>query len=246
MSAARQTGIIFLDRNHLEFYEATLSSVLRLPFPDTVVKDLEVINEENFSALITSFIQANKIAPADITMVLSPNMFFDKDFPVGQPDADIQKFIDNVPFEEIASARLPLAKGLKVVTTNKRFYKIVSQAFEKLGSKCLFILPASVFGVVIQSLDSKTISLISQKHESVKQFNLFSEAPVPSTIDDPDADAPVKEETSKKSNKRTILLVAVFVVLLIVLVVVYISSTHNAKPIRRVVPQTTPSSTTSK
>lgn len=221
--AARITGIVYLHRDKIEFYSSVSSSVLQLPFPQTAVKDIEIINDEQFQTTITSFIQTNKITGVEIIMVLAPNVFFEKDFVHTEKDLDVQVqiFLDAVPFENIAWKKIPLQNGFKVVATSKTLFETIKRLFERAGNKIIQVSPLIVFGVLSQTLDAQLIKVVSMKAESAKQYDLYEE-PLPQAT-------PYQRE-KPKNNLRLFILIGIFCFLLVISIVLYVFSMKNNTP----------------
>ncbi len=221
---ATQLGILLIDRNKLYFYEKGISSVFPLELPNSIVRDIEIIDQESLTAQIKSFVQTSKITPAKITIVLSQNMFFEKDFPSNTPDSDLQNYIEYIPFENISYKKLQLANGIKIIATNKNYYEGIILAFSKQGIMTTSVLPPNVFGKVIQTLDSESIKLITARADLLKQYNLLTMAEH-TTIDN---ETETERETAShnKQNRRQFILIGVFIVLLLVLIgVLFITKT---------------------
>ena len=75
------TGIISLGKNGLALYDQKSKGIFQVNFQPEAVKDLEIINPDKLNLQIKSFIDSNKIAPSPLIMIVSHNMFFEKDFP---------------------------------------------------------------------------------------------------------------------------------------------------------------------
>lgn len=170
------TGLIYLQKDKFDIYSLTTARLYEFRFVPEIVRDLEVMNFDLLENLIKLFIANNKIAPENISIILSDNACFIKDFmshitppnaaaaqPTGTsasvsapvipvlPNQDelieqSKEFIEHVPFDKVVSKVIPISNGIKVVAVNLDFYEAFKTAFEKLGFKVNAVIPGIVFG----------------------------------------------------------------------------------------------------
>src|SRR3989338_170434 len=127
----KQAAILYIEPNRIFFYEST-SGLLQLDLNPEIISDLEVINKENFYNLFKTFIESNGILPATTVVLISPSVSFEKDFvPNEKLEADIQSFLESVPFENIVSRAIKMDK--KTNEVNRK--KIVKENKEKKKKK---------------------------------------------------------------------------------------------------------------
>lgn len=237
-------GIIYLQKDKFDFYIPISGKVIEFRFVPEIVQDLEVINAELLENLIKLFVESNKIAISELIIVIADNACFVQDFLQTTPAGELQnfdeqtkKFVESVPFDDVASATFPLKNGIKVLATNRTLFESIVTSFEKLGFKTQVVLPGVVFGGdmgVKTTLDVIAANIIFQNLDTVRQHNLL-EKKIEESHEDKDAgeikapeqvgqDIEVNDKPSgKKSNKRIFLLVGVFVVLIGVLVIMVLS-----------------------
>src|SRR3989344_8995741 len=98
-----QKIILFLKRDSLELYSTGFDGPKnRLVFPPDIVKYEEILDEAKFESLITSFLQKEIAANQKITILLSPDILFQKI--ISQKDKNLEetefnKFKDEIPFD---------------------------------------------------------------------------------------------------------------------------------------------------
>lgn len=230
------TGIIYLNKNGLTLYDDKTKRIFQLNFKPEIVKDLEIVNLDQLNLHIKSLIDSNKIAPNPAVMIVSRNMFFEKDFPPltkEQQAIETQKFLDNVPFETIRSNILQSAKIYKVVATNGHFIDGVKKAFEALGFTITIAIPSMAFGILDEGLNQGTIKLIFSKYASLKQHNLLNAgAEINSHLSQKELEGDVGEKNNGKNNKKNLIAIGVFVLLIIILsiIVFFVLSSQNSSP----------------
>lgn len=242
---AENTGIILLHKEKFDYYSILYGKVLEFKFIPEIIRDFDLVNSELLENLIKLFIESNKIPKSELLIIVSDNASFVKDIttsaPTGQ-QANLQeetsKFIDSVPFDEVASVTFPMTQGSKIWATNKALCDVLSGAFEKNSFTVAAVMPALSFGSDIGSkalLDPVSAGIIFQKSDLVKQQqNLLSQktmAPViaekkeTESSNDSLSNLEIAEEpVKKKSNKRLFAMIGIFAFLIIILIFVYIGS----------------------
>src|SRR3990172_9398834 len=116
-------GVLLLRRDGFDFYEDKSGRILSFPFSNSVVNSLEIINPEEFKNQVKAFIEINKFLPADLMIILSADVLFEKDIQTQDPniqDLEVQKFLDVIPFETISTKTLPMdGQGVRIIAVNK-------------------------------------------------------------------------------------------------------------------------------
>lgn len=215
----KQPALIFLDKNGFYFFEVGLPNVITLAFSEGSVKDMDVISGSTLEEQIKSFIEQYHIAPASITMVISPNITFEKDFPeapVEELSEQIKKFVDTVPFERVLSKKYTIDKGVKVIGCNEDLYLELKQSFEKNGFSIDNIIPYQVLGVdqpLIQNLTTDNASQFLKRVGNLRQITMLDIEKVKGQIDRSNI-VEGKEEKPKKNNTRIYVMAGFFVVLI--------------------------------
>ncbi len=219
------TGILYLAKNGLALYDEKTKRIFQLNFQPQVVKDLEIINRDQLNLNIKSFVDSNKITPSALIMIVSHNMFFEKDFPPLSKEQQVietQKLLDNIPFEIIASTAFGTEKTYKIVAANGYFIESMRKAFETLGFAINISIPAIAFGNIGEELNQVTIKIIFSKYPALKQYNLLKDtsALIPLSPQK-ESEGGVKDEKSKeKNNKKNLIAIGVFVLLIVILSII--------------------------
>jgi hypothetical protein len=84
MFTKRTIGFIYLARSGFTYY-TDLGTPITFTYPSEYVQELEIKNEDAFVKNVTDFITANKIVPASVLILLSPEMIYEKEFIDEQP-----------------------------------------------------------------------------------------------------------------------------------------------------------------
>lgn len=231
-------AIFYLEENRAVFYGSNIPQILSLDLPVEVVNDLEVIDKEKLSSLLQSFIQSNKIEPANLIILLSTAVTFEKDFQdfsSEELDEETQKFIELVPFQEIESKKIKIDKKWKVVVINKDFCNAFKSGLEKQGFTVTAFIPASVLQETMPELASNLdLNIILNKIELVKQYSILSKQETTRVL---------KTEIQKKQqNKKMLVLYAIFGFLLLILIILILTNVMSKpSPKSRTIKNTGPS-----
>lgn len=217
----RQPGFLYLDKNGFYFFESGLSVVVSLSFLTTSVRDMEVVNGASLLNQIKGFIEQYKLAPANISLILSPNITFEKDIVGLSPDAtkeEVDKFIDTVPFESVISKEYPIDKGVKVIGANADMYRELKICFEKFSFLIDSAIPYQMVGqdqVYLRNLTTDNANQILKRVDHLKQYTLLKpEQSKPQIIQNTEEK---KEPTQKKPNTRLYAMIGIFAILFIIL-----------------------------
>lgn len=90
----------------------------------------------------------------------------------------IQLFLEIVPFEEIASKTYKIDKGAKVITTNKKLYETIIQAFAKLNFLIDSVIPITILPKNIydnSGMSQEVAKKLFRKFESLRAYSMLEE-----------------------------------------------------------------------
>ena len=229
-------GIIYLDKNGFTLYDSKTKGISQFNFKPEVAKDLEIISIDQLNLQIKSYVEANKITPGGLVMVISHNMLFEKDFaPLSKEQQEIEtkKFLDNIPFENVSSKTFQLEKGHRVVAANSHFFESVKNAFEVLGFIVVTAIPSVAFGNFGESLNLEASKLILSKFVSLKQYNFLQDGQATNTsLSQQDTGEEKDVKTNNvKNNKKNLIAIGIFVFLIVILsiiVFIFLSSQKSS------------------
>ena len=118
-------------------YVPGLPDIISFIFPETLVKDIDVINREELLAQIVLLFQSNNINSCNFNILIWDDILFRKDFenlPVDKKTEGVKEFINSVPFEYVITKEI-LNKGItSVYVTNKELIEAVMAGCEKSGN----------------------------------------------------------------------------------------------------------------
>lgn len=222
-------SLIYIDRNNLYFYGGNVHAPLVLPFKPTTIRDIEIINSEQFEKELNDFIKNNKIEPTDTMIIIAHQSSFEKILDPKTPSDQIEilkkQFIDNVPFEEVLSKSFITPKGTKIIVVNKDLIYLIRDIFTRNHFNVEVIASiAALFPDSDITLNATSAQQILQKASAFKQYMfLLKDEDIPSTD--------MFEETYVKTKKNNTLLYSIpaFVILIGILVWLIISQRTAAK-----------------
>lgn len=215
---------MYLDSKGFYFYEPSIGNLVSLTFSETSVKDMDVLNGAELATQIKTFVGQYQITPASISIVLSPNLTFEKEI-VGlapeEQEEEVKKFTDTIPFESTLTRLYPISKGVRVVGCNEDLYAELKMGFVKLGFTIESLIPYQFLGgdqALLQNLLVDNIATLLRKVDRYKQYTLL---PQDKTKIQPSSSATPTQGGSAKpsaSNKiRLYAMVGVFVLLFAIL-----------------------------
>lgn len=221
MTKTKSKGILFIDRARLDLYLEGTPNIVSLEFLPNSVKDLEIINREEFSKQLSLFIKEHQLIPAFLTVIFSDALSFENKFSTkSHPDVrkDIEDFLSEVPFDQVNSKLYNLPSGeIKAIAVNQDFFAAIKETFEKHEFKVDGAIPLSILGIALtdkNQLDVVTAQTILAKIEDFKQFSLAIEK-----TEIKSQSAASQEEKIKRPRPFLIMLLTVFFVLAAILVV---------------------------
>ncbi|MFI5265401.1 MAG: hypothetical protein ACHQT7_01510 [Candidatus Levyibacteriota bacterium] len=174
-STKPQSGLLILNRDNFYMYTPGISGFLTLTFPETMIKDLEIVNQEELENQIRQFVESSGIAPAEITIILSSDILFEKEIAGGpEENEDRQKFLDSLPFESVYKIVIPKDQKPHIITVNRELLDGIIQALTKLDFTVVRAVPYEFLRKnSIQTVDVGNAPDIIKRSESMKLYNML-------------------------------------------------------------------------
>lgn len=244
--------ILFLDRSGFSIFQDTLPNIAKFNFTPDIVANLDVVNKDQFASLIATFIQINKIVPSGLALILSDNIIYEKDLvnipqkpttsptplgletPLGadkEHKEEVQKFLENVPFEDVLAKVVKTDKSNRIVAVNRDLVMTIADVFRSKGATIEAIIPGFVYGPNVNfaaGLTQNNIQVVLGESEILRLGNLLTDQ---QTIIAPQSlEIEQKEKEKKPQSLRQFILVGVFITLLVILGVVYLNMGASPTP----------------
>jgi len=242
MQKIKNKAIVFIHKDKLEYFDETQSKIFQFVFQPNLIQDLEVVDKDQINIQLKSFIGTNKLTVANLLFVIAEAITFEKTFqivPNANKDLEIQKFLENIPFEHVSYKIIDGQKDYKVLAINKELYDVFKFTFESLGFKVLSIIPQSALGDSYrnsQNLNSDMVKYILIHFDPLQKQGFFQEEikPIPQTSEEEELTTSNQQPRPVNQNPvnkyRFPILLSVFFVLIGVLsYFVYIQYTQKSK-----------------
>lgn len=209
----------FVTRNRLQLYgSGNLSRVVTLDVPETIEKDLEIVDYPGFGSTVDSWCTNLKLGASDAVIVLSEDVCFIKETR-GSDDEDqatreANAFAQSVPFEHAVVKRFTTSSAHVMIAVNERYVTVLTDRLRTHDITVFCVLPAFVLEDhrTKRFLDPDMAKYISSHLNTLKPMSIVPPEHLRET--------PSKEvEVFAKKNQRFVVFLGVFVVLIIVLAI---------------------------
>ncbi len=247
LGGGKQKGVIFLKRNSFLIYAEGRQAILSLDLPETIVKNLELLNKDQLEIYLKDFFEKNRLGPLSLIIVPTDEVLFEKNLAnakVTELQAEVGKFLANVPVDEPLSKVYKQDGGYKITVLNSDFASYLKASFVDLGCTIEAFIP---YFAAVKDLNSTNLSTIEIARNIIKrldtlkpdQFVFMDEEQIPT-------EKPVIQTvpSAKKSETKTLpYLLATFGFLLLILGVLIVRQfmpQTSPKPPGRTTPATSP------
>lgn len=192
--------------------------MVTLDIPETIEKDLEIVDYPGFGSIVDSWCTNLKLGANDAVIVLSEDVCFiketgeniDKDQATREADA----FAQSIPFEHAVVKRFTDSGAHVMIAINERYVNVFIDRLRTHDITVLCVLPAFVLEDhrTKRVLDADMAKYISSHLNTLKTMSIMpSERP---------RETPSKEvEVFAQKNQRFVIFLGIFVVLIIILAI---------------------------
>lgn len=177
----KNKAIVFIQKDRLEYFDEIQSRIFQFVFQPSIVQDLEIVDIDQLNTQLKSFIETNKLTVSNILFVVAEAIIFEKTFqvvPNVNKDLEIQKFLENIPFEHVSYKVIDSQKDYKVLAINKELSDVFKLTFESLGFKVLSIIPQSALAEAYrnsQNLNSDIVKYILSHFDPLQKQGFIQE-----------------------------------------------------------------------
>jgi len=217
MQKEGKNEVLMLTRNRIYLYDGT--TILTLDIPTTIVGDLDIKDRDGLINLITTFIQNNKLLPAQIYFVLAESICFFKDIQI-ESSSDLVKteemvteFTESIPFSSVLAKTYKSVNMWRVVGSNQDLIDTIFEAFADRGFGLSALVPAIIF-VDLASVTELTIDkaqiILSKKELAVENSMVGEQKVLDQQL--------TTTQTAVPKNKLLPYLIVAFSVLVIILI----------------------------
>ncbi len=218
-------AVVYIDRNSLYYYGGNIGKPISLAIPDTILQDIEVIDDVAFKKLLLQFLKKYAIKPALIMVCFSSQSYFKKELEPQKeaPDMPIllSDFAEIVPFDHVLTKIFTYQKKSAVIALNRDVAYLIRDSLEPFGFKVEGIIPTYILlGESSQPFSLQLAQLII-KHFSSLQAIGFPVHEIESTVTEPNDNEFSGADTPEKKNNNVYVMIGVFAVLILILIYMF-------------------------
>jgi len=182
MNIIQPKAILYVERAGLQYFAEGGIKTFSMPYHSNIVADLEVLNKDEFIKQIKEFITENKFISADVLIILSESVLFEKKLGIVSKevlDKEKQTFLDNMPFDNVTMRHYVWEKTIRLVGVNKDFYQDIKQSFIEKGFPVRGIIPYLILEPFTKKseFDLVLAKLILKKFGYLKQLKFLIQQP---------------------------------------------------------------------
>jgi hypothetical protein len=218
--------ILFINRNTFQLFGGSLTGIVTIQVPETILKDGDMLSADGAYTLIKQVVKQYQLSSSQLLIILSDLSYFEKTFPLSQSatlEDDILNFFNVVPHESIITKVYDFDKGKRAVVMNKLFYETLKQGFALQGISIKAVVPSCV----IPSAKGNYTLTLPLANEMMRTAEYLSKQ---SLLDAQDVSQQVirpEEITANPKKKSQLpLLLGIFGVLITILIVVVLMQPH--------------------
>lgn len=202
-------GVFLIDRQRIQI--GFDGKIFSLDFPETIIKDLEVIDKKLLISQIKDFVLKNKISLDGTFVMLTSDVCF-----LGDPND--KNYVSSLPFEDPVGIII----GNQYVATNRSFYGSFVDAVVACGGTVRVVAPIFAAKEMVgkDDLDVAIVKFVISNGAFYLK-NSFTQTSMPQISNE------VKEVPKTKTNRRQYILIGIFIVLLVILVIIIATGTRR-------------------
>ena len=218
-------AVVYIDRNSLYYYGGNIGKPISLAIPDTILQDIEVIDDVAFKKLLFQFLKKYAIKPALIMVCFSSQSYFKKELEPQKEAPDIptllSDFAEIVPFDHVLTKIFTYQKKSAVIALNRDVAYLIRDSVELFGFKVEGIIPTYILlGESAQPFSLQLAQLII-KHFSSLQAIGFPVHEIESTITELNDNEFSGADTPEKKANHLYVMIGVFAVLILILIYMF-------------------------
>lgn len=178
MKKTSQPHVVNVTRDKLVMCTPASPDPLVFTFTPGMIGDMEVTGRVELESGLKTFLSDHKLKPTSLVIILASSIYFEKDYPGPNipSSADMEDFIDTIPFAVTSSKLFRSGSGFKQIVINRELYESLKKAFEDLGFKVSAVVPAFVLGPTDehQEVTAETCRIIYKKMDQITANSFLS------------------------------------------------------------------------
>jgi hypothetical protein len=211
--------VLYLDRTQAIWGGDDLKNLITIPLATGTIVDLEIPSQKVFENQLITWIDQFSIKPRETVIILAPELMFTQDFGV-KADAEIQAFLDKIPFDDPTVKRVTTPTAEKVSVISSDLIQPLLQLFKNHQFTILAVFPASVLKQTNPPvpITNEMLSAIMTQLPLLEPQAIYTPAKTQESM------TSIRNSEGKIFSPRLILMIALFTGLIVLLVVVLISN----------------------
>lgn len=209
----KQIGIFLVSRQGGLLFLAGKDNPITITFPKNTVSHLEIIDRNSLEQVITTSITKEEIKHTTVYIVLDKDITFHKELkniPFSLQSAEVERFIEMVPFHHILTKTYNFSNKTILVAANKDFCEGIVNAFVENQSLVGGIMPLVIFEEKLPQLQEHfDAKLAFKKIETLKQYFL--------SADFEQQEGLLTYTVPSLKNPQFIVLISIFILVLVIL-----------------------------
>lgn len=214
MFGKKKILVVWVSANQLTLLGGKLSAPESIVLPETVISNLEVLDQDALYALIKDWATKHPMSEVELFLIYGPDVYYEtvlKDEEVGKDEREsvIVRFLDLLPFEQVESRTYMDNEGTRIIAINEELDDTLKRGFALQGYETRGEVAAATLGqVASQGLNSQVLGYIEKNLDTLLRNRLVVPGLDPNEIRPP---------TKPKKKSSLPLLLGVFGVLLLAL-----------------------------
>lgn len=235
----RHPGVLLIGRSQLSIFVEGATSIVTYPYPQEVIRDLDVVNKDLLMQQIAELFQKHQLPPISFYAIFANPTIFARQILSTEPaqkKSEEERFMNTIPFEEVSARHVTMDGKTYVVAANKHFYESLSDALERNGSEITLILPEFLFTKevnLVQGLRIETALTLLHRMPAFRDFN-FIQKEMPSqptnTVGEQEQKKFNLQVKGGKSNQKFVIAGSATMVLGVFLAGYLLVQQNNTKP----------------
>ena len=228
----RAYTVIYLQRSKVSIYLPGKKAVAEIDFPPTVLSDVQVVDQEQFTKLISKTLAQYKNEPGPVLVILANDVCFTLSVTPEEKDGGagvLQQLRRATPFSNVFTRIIKLPKQIIALSLNRDFFEPLLTVLREQKYEVTTMVPEIALTQQISgNLTAESAQSLAESVTKLEAYDLLESQEKRQLI--------TTTAQSPEDKKRTVLLVGVFVALLAVLAAVWWWSNRQAPAAPVVVP----------
>lgn len=213
-SKVKQPYVVYLNKVGFIWSGDSLKIPIPVEYAKGVFADMEFQNVRNLDNQMLTMIEAQNLKPDQVIIILSNELFFSQQFPVGTEE-QMNAYLAMVPFNDVVSKRFQNISGQFLVAVSNDLIEVLLESFTHHHFEVIAILPDFAFGESLKSAEQFTHEFAQNLMKTFITLQPYSfyEPPKP-----PETMTSIRDSEGKIFSPRLIGMIVLFLGLIAVLI----------------------------